>query len=91
LIRSFAPAVDVRRATAANELIHMEAAGARGTGTHVAAGYYASGVSRLHGAGSTANLQEAMPPTRTHLFKVRTVGGFFLPSRIADDVQHTQG
>jgi hypothetical protein len=47
-------------------------------------------ICRLHGAGSTANLQEAMPPTRTHLF-VRTVGGFFLPSRIAVGEDNTQG
>jgi hypothetical protein len=78
LIRDFAAAVDVRHALAANELIHMGAAGARSCGTHVAPGYYASGECRLHGAGSIANLQEAMPPTRTHR-EVRTVGGFFLP------------
>jgi hypothetical protein len=33
--------------------------------------------SRSHGAGSPESLQEAMPPTRTPLFELRTVGGFF--------------
>ena len=78
LIRCCARTEVVRCATAANSLIRMGAAGARRTGTHVAPGYYASGESRSHGAGSIANLQEAMPPTRTHR-EVRTVGGFFLP------------
>src|SRR5260221_12027981 len=32
---------------------------------------------RLHGAGSTANLQEAMPPTRTHLFGCVPLAVFF--------------
>jgi len=62
----------------ANRLIYMGVAARRCGGTHVAPDYRASGASRLHGAGSVANLQEAMPPTRTHLegaYRWR----FFLP------------
>src|SRR5712664_372286 len=46
-------------------------------------------ICRLHGAGSIADLQEAMPPTRTHLFWVRTVWRFFLPARNAVGDQHS--
>src|ERR1700736_1077377 len=34
-------------------------------------------ICRLHGAGSAANLQEAMPPTRTHFFKCVPLAVFF--------------
>jgi hypothetical protein len=44
---------------------------------------------RLHGAGSIADLQEAMPPTRTHLFGCVPFGGFFLPARNAVGDQHS--
>src|SRR6266851_2575260 len=56
-----------RHAAAANRLITWGRLARRCSGTHVALDYRASGVSRSHGAGSVANLQEAMPPTRTHL------------------------
>src|SRR6266446_6551520 len=61
------PVMDSRHAAAANRLITWGRLARRCRGTHVAPDYRANGASRSHGAGSVANLQEAMPPTRTHL------------------------
>src|SRR5882762_8787006 len=91
LIRCCARTEVVRCATAANSLIRLGAAGARRTGTHVAPGYYASGVlpfarGRFNSESARGN---AANPYAS--FWVRTVGGFFLPSRIAVGEANTQG
>src|SRR6266446_3502957 len=72
------PVMDSRHAAAANRLITWGRLARRCRGTHVASDYRANGASRSHGAGSVANLQEAMPPTRTHL-KGAYRWRFFLP------------
>jgi len=73
-------------------LIRMGAAGARRTGTHVAAGYYGKAAYLPFARGQVQQriCEEANAAnTRTHLFRVRTVGGFFFCLHVSQSVKPT--